>query len=73
MFLLSNKDNEIPKGNYRPTYDEVDPRMLFLVANPDGDEEKRVQPSFDSMSRITRDNNIPFSPEMIMKVMKGKC
>ena len=72
MFTLADKDDETLKENYRQRNDEVDPSVLFLIANTDGDDEKQGQSSLNSMSRITRSNDIPFSPEM-MQVMKCKC
>ena len=72
MSILSDNYDEPSEENYRQENDEVDPSVLFLIANTDGDDGTQGQPSLNSMSRITRSNNIPFSPEMV-KVMKCKC
>ena len=72
MFIMPGKYDETSEENYGQRNYEVDPSVLFLIANTDGDDGKPGQPSLDSMSRITRSNNIPFSPEMV-KVMKCKC
>ena len=72
MSILSDDYDETSEENYRQKNDEVDPSVLFLIANTDGDDGKQGQPSLNSMSRITRSNSIPLSPEMV-KVMKCKC
>ena len=72
IFILPDKYDETSGENYRQRNDEVDPSVLFLIANTDGDDGKQGQPSLNSISRITKSNNIPFSPEMV-KVMKVKC
>ena len=68
---MPDKYDETSGENYRQRNDEVDPSVLFLIANTDGDDGKQGQPTLNSMSRITKGNNILFSPEMA-KVMKGK-
>ena len=73
MILLPNLSYEIPqKKNSKPTDDGDDTKVMFLVAYAGQEEGEQMQPSYNSMSRITRDNFIPSNSDIVKRVRYKK-
>ena len=72
MLLSSGNEDELPYQRIRHSNDELDPLdIFFMISYPDGEEEgNEDQPSFDTMSRITRDRRNPITPDKTLKVIK---
>ena len=69
MIVLPNLSYEVPqKKNLNPTDDGDDTKVMFLVAYPGQEEGRQIQPSYDSMSRITRDSFIPSNSDIVKRV-----
>ena len=73
MIFLPNLSYEIPqKKNSKPTDDGDDTKVMFLVAYAGQEEGEQMQPSYNSMSRITRDNFIPSNSDIVKRVRYKK-
>ena len=69
VIVLPNLSYEIPqKKNSKQTDDGDDTKVMFLVAYEGQEEGTQMQPSYNSMSRITRDSFIPSNSDIVKRV-----